>query len=101
MEIILLQDIEKLGARGEIVKVADGYARNFLLPQKHALAATPQNRKWLEQQRVRFTKEEARERAGAAGGAGASRRSSANRRPTNPSGPSVATCTTSGAKRSR
>jgi large subunit ribosomal protein L9 len=65
MEIILLQDIDKLGARGQIVKVADGYARNFLLPQKHALAATPQNRKWLEQQRTRFLKEEARERGDA------------------------------------
>jgi large subunit ribosomal protein L9 len=65
MEIILLEDIDKLGARGQIVKVADGYARNFLLPQKQALAATPQNRKWLDQQRVRFLKEEARERAGA------------------------------------
>lgn len=65
MEIILLQDMDKLGARGQIVKVADGYARNFLLPKKQALAATPQNRKWLEQQRVRFLKAEARERADA------------------------------------
>ena len=65
MEVILLQDIEKLGARGQIVKVTDGYARNFLLPKKHALAATAQNRKWLEQQRVRFLKEEARERGDA------------------------------------
>ncbi len=65
MEVILLQDIDKLGARGQIVKVADGYARNFLLPKKHALAATAQNRKWLDQQRVRFLKEEARERGDA------------------------------------
>jgi large subunit ribosomal protein L9 len=65
MEVILLQDMGKLGERGQIVKVADGYARNFLLPQKHAVAATPQNRKWLEQQRVRFLKEEAREKADA------------------------------------
>jgi large subunit ribosomal protein L9 len=65
MEIILLQDMGKLGARGQIVKVADGYARNFLLPQKQALAATPQNRKWLEQQRVRFLKQEASEKADA------------------------------------
>ena len=63
MDVILLQDIDKLGARGQIIKVADGYARNFLLPKKQALAATPQNRKWLEQQRVRFLKEEAREKA--------------------------------------
>lgn len=65
MEIILLENIDNLGSRGEIVKVADGYARNYLLPQKQALAATPQNRKWLEQQRVRFMKVEAKERAGA------------------------------------
>jgi large subunit ribosomal protein L9 len=66
MEVILLEDMGKLGARGQIVKVADGYARNFLLPQKHALAATPQNRKWLEQQHVRFLKQEASEKADAA-----------------------------------
>jgi large subunit ribosomal protein L9 len=66
MEVILLQDMDKLGARGQIVKVADGYARNYLLPQKHALKATPQNRKWLEQQRVRFLKMEASEKTDAA-----------------------------------
>lgn len=65
MEIILLQDIEKLGTRGQIVKVADGYGRNYLLPQKMAVAATKQNHKWLEQQRVRFLKEEAKEKADA------------------------------------
>jgi large subunit ribosomal protein L9 len=63
MEIILLQDIEKLGTRGQIVKVADGYGRNFLLPQKFAVAATPQNRKWIDQQRVKFLKLEAKEKA--------------------------------------
>ena len=62
MEVILLEEIDKLGSRGQIVKVAAGYARNFLIPQKHALAATPQNRKWLEQQRVRFLKQEAKEK---------------------------------------
>ncbi len=66
MEVILLQDMEKLGARGQVVKVADGYARNYLLPQKQAVAATPQNLKWLEQQRVRFLKQEASEKADAA-----------------------------------
>ena len=63
MEIILLQDVEKLGTRGQIVKVADGYGRNYLLPQKFAVAATPQNRKWIEQQRVKFLKLEAKEKA--------------------------------------
>ncbi len=65
MDVILLQDIDKLGRRGEVVKVADGYGRNYLIPQKRAVAATPQNRKWLEQQRVRFLKMEAKERADA------------------------------------
>lgn len=63
MEVILLENIEKLGSRGQIVKVANGYGRNFLLPKKMAVAATPQNRKWVEQQRVRFLKLEAKERA--------------------------------------
>jgi len=63
MEVILLEDVEKLGSRGQIVKVADGYGRNYLLPRKLAVAATPQNRKWLEQQRVRFLKHEAKEKA--------------------------------------
>ena len=63
MEVILLQDMDKLGNRGQIVKVADGYGRNFLLPKKLAVAATPQNRKWVEQQRVRFLKQAAKEKA--------------------------------------
>ena len=63
MEVILLENIETLGSRGQIVKVANGYGRNFLLPQKMAIAATPQNRKWVEQQRARFLKLEAKERA--------------------------------------
>jgi len=62
MEVILLDNIEKLGSRGQIVKVANGYGRNFLLPKKMAVVATPQNRKWVEQQRVRFLKLEAKER---------------------------------------
>lgn len=62
MEVILLENMENLGSRGQIVKVANGYGRNFLLPQKMAVVATPQNRKWVEQQRVRFLKLEAKER---------------------------------------
>lgn len=61
MEIILLEDIERLGVRGQLVKVAGGYGRNHLLPRKLAVAATPQNRKWVEQQRVRFLKQTAKE----------------------------------------
>lgn len=62
MEVILLENVETLGSRGQIVKVANGYGRNYLLPRKMAIAATPQNRKWVEQQRVRFLKLEASER---------------------------------------
>lgn len=63
MEIILLEDIDKLGTRGQLVKVADGYGRNYLLPRKMAVAATPQNRKWVDQRRVRFLKQTAKEKS--------------------------------------
>ena len=43
MQIILQEDVEKLGTRGQLVEVAEGYARNFLLPRKLALEATPGN----------------------------------------------------------
>jgi large subunit ribosomal protein L9 len=65
MDVILLENIDKLGSRGQVVKVADGYGRNYLLPKKMAVAATPQNRKWMEQQRVRFLKLEAKEKGDA------------------------------------
>jgi large subunit ribosomal protein L9 len=51
MEIILRTDIEKLGVRGQVVKVADGYARNYLLPQRLAVAASDSNKKIVEQER--------------------------------------------------
>lgn len=51
MEIILLERIDKLGALGETVKVKNGYARNYLLPQKKALRATKDNKKRFEQER--------------------------------------------------
>jgi large subunit ribosomal protein L9 len=66
MDVILLENIDKIGTRGQVVKVADGYGRNYLLPKKLAVAATPQNRKWVDQQRVRFLKLEAKEKADAA-----------------------------------
>jgi large subunit ribosomal protein L9 len=65
MEVILLENIENLGSRGQVVKVAGGYGRNFLLPKKLAVAATPQNRKWMQQQRIRFLKLEAKEKGDA------------------------------------
>jgi len=51
MEVILRDHVEKLGKRGEIVKVSDGYARNYLLPRKLALPATEGNRKHVERER--------------------------------------------------
>lgn len=51
MEVILRDHVEHLGKRGETVKVADGYARNFLLPRKLALLATTANKQWVERER--------------------------------------------------
>jgi large subunit ribosomal protein L9 len=51
MEVILREHVENLGRRGEVVKVADGYARNFLLPRKLALAVSEQNRRQIERER--------------------------------------------------
>ena len=51
MEIILRETVDHVGKRGEIVKVADGYARNYLLPRKLALKATEGNRKHVERER--------------------------------------------------
>jgi large subunit ribosomal protein L9 len=60
MEVILREDIEKLGHRGEVVKVAPGYARNFLLPKKLAVAATDSNKKIVAQEREAWLKREAK-----------------------------------------
>jgi large subunit ribosomal protein L9 len=60
MEVILREDIEKLGSRGEVVKVADGYARNFLLPKRLAVAATGANKKIVEQERQAHLRKEAK-----------------------------------------
>ena len=60
MEVILREDIEKLGSRGEVVKVAPGYARNFLLPKKLAVAATASNKKIVEQERQSHLRKEAK-----------------------------------------
>jgi large subunit ribosomal protein L9 len=65
MEVILRDHVEHLGRRGEIVKVADGYARNYLLPRKLALPATDSNRKWVERERKIVEAKEAEERGGA------------------------------------
>ena len=60
MEIILREDVEKLGARGQVVKVASGYARNFLLPKRLAVAATEANKKIVEQERQAHLRKEAK-----------------------------------------
>ena len=65
MEVILRDHVENLGRRGDVVKVADGYARNYLLPRKLALPATPGNLKVVERQRKIADAAEAAERAGA------------------------------------
>jgi large subunit ribosomal protein L9 len=62
MEVILRETVENLGRRGEIVKVADGYARNFLLPRKLALPATEGNKKHVERERKIVEAREAEEK---------------------------------------
>ena len=57
MEVILLERVEKLGAIGDVVKVKDGFARNYLLPRKKALRANEANRKVFEANRERIEKE--------------------------------------------
>jgi large subunit ribosomal protein L9 len=63
MEVILREDIEKLGSRGEVVKVAPGYARNFLLPKKLAVEATGANKKIVEQERQSHVRKEAKHKS--------------------------------------
>jgi len=63
MEVILREDVERLGNRGQVVKVADGYARNFLLPKRLAVAATDSNRKIVEQERQAHLRREAKQKS--------------------------------------
>jgi len=65
MQIILQEDVEKLGNRGDVVEVKTGYARNFLLPHKLAIEATEGNKKALERIRGALAKKTATERAAA------------------------------------
>jgi len=65
MQIILQEDVEKLGTRGQVVEVKEGYARNFLLPRKLALEASAGNMKRLEKMRAAFAKKSAVEIADA------------------------------------
>jgi large subunit ribosomal protein L9 len=58
MDIILIQDVDNLGGANEVVKVRNGYARNFLIPQKFAVEASPSNLKQLEERRKQIEKKE-------------------------------------------
>ena len=66
MEVILREDIESLGTRGQVVKVAPGYARNFLLPKRLAVQATESNKKIVEQERQAHLRKEAKAQGEAA-----------------------------------
>ena len=70
MDVILLERVEKLGAIGDVVKVKDGFARNFLLPNKKALRANEANRKVFESNRARIESDNASRRADAEKDAG-------------------------------
>jgi large subunit ribosomal protein L9 len=61
MEVILREHVDNLGRRGEVVRVADGYARNYLLPRKLALLATEGNKKQIAREKVKFDLKEAEE----------------------------------------
>ena len=63
MEVILKEDIEKLGARGDVVKVAEGYGRNFLLPRKLAIEANKGNKTVIEQMKASAVRRSATEKA--------------------------------------
>jgi large subunit ribosomal protein L9 len=60
MEVILREEVEKLGRRGDMVKVASGYARNFLLPKRLAVLATESNKKIVEQEKEAYLRREAK-----------------------------------------
>lgn len=59
MEVILIKDVDNLGAANEVVKVKNGYARNFLIPRKMAVENSPNNQKQLEERLKQFQKKEA------------------------------------------
>lgn len=67
IEVILKEHVEHLGRRGEVVKVAGGYARNFLFPRKLALAVTDENKRQIERERARAEAKDAQELAEAEG----------------------------------
>ena len=62
MEVILKEDVAKLGSRGDVVKVAEGYGRNFLLPRKLAIEASPANKAVIEQMKAAAVRRSAKEK---------------------------------------
>jgi large subunit ribosomal protein L9 len=60
MEVILIDNVYELGRRGEVIKVSDGYGRNYLIPRKLAIPATPSNLRMVEEQRIALAKKEAK-----------------------------------------
>lgn len=65
MEVILKEDVDKLGQRGDVVKVAEGYGRNFLLPRKLAIVASKGNKNVIEQMKAAAARKSAHEKIGA------------------------------------
>jgi large subunit ribosomal protein L9 len=65
MEVILKEDVNKLGHRGEVVKVAEGYGRNYLIPRKLAIEATPGNKAVIEQMKASAVRKSAKEKGSA------------------------------------
>ena len=63
MELVLLSDVENVGRKGDVVRVRDGFARNFLLPRDLALPSTRANRQFIEEQRARSEKRKAKEKS--------------------------------------
>ena len=63
MELILIKDVEKVGSKGDVVRVRDGFARNFLLPQKLALPSTRANKEFFVEQKERMSRRREKERA--------------------------------------
>jgi len=65
MEVILKEDVNKLGHRGDVVKVAEGYGRNYLIPHKLAIEATPGNKAVIEQMKAASVRKTAKEKGSA------------------------------------
>lgn len=61
MEVILIEDVEKLGRKGDVVKVAEGYGRNFLVPKKFAIQVTPSNLRQVDEAKKKIAKRLAKE----------------------------------------